>query len=415
MWRLRTISPMHEALTGLADTADLALSAVREVAGESVLEPTAHLIDDARTRLDYPDDVVVAALVGGTGSGKSSLFNAIVGFEATPVGELRPTTSEPVAAVPARLPRAFDDYLDTMGVSTRVVHGAPNICLIDLPDTDSVVLENRHRVEVVLPRIDVAVWVVDPEKYRDAALHVRYLRPLAGYARQFVFVLNQVDRLGPPDLDSVSSDLRVALAEDGIADPVVVQTAIPPDLAPQGVEEVVAVLDGLGDRRETLYGKLVADFGRAAVDLERIVGRPIGYRDLLMPVVEEAARMVASGDRSGATEVLGRFCDEVASRVGGKPGEEIQAVSASIPSMVDAAVAALAPPPRPFRWSRPRPEDPQKMVMATREIELMLAPVTAVMTARARALAIVAELAVEAARLDLLVRGSASTASPATP
>lgn len=400
---------MHEALTGLADTADLALSAVRDVAGESGLEPAAQLIDDARTRLDYPDDVIVAALVGGTGSGKSSLFNAIVGYEATPVGELRPTTAEPVAAVPDRLPRAFDDYLDTMGVTTRVLHSAPNLCIIDLPDTDSVVLENRHRVEVVLPRIDVAIWVVDPEKYRDAALHLRYLGPLSGYARQFVFVLNQVDRLSAADAEAVAADFRAALIEDGISDPTIVATAVPPDLPPRGLDEVIAILDGLGAHRETLYGKLVSDFGRAAVDLERIVGKPLGYRDLLTPVVGEAAEMVASGDRRGATEVLGRFCDDVASRVGGELEEEIQAVSASIPAKVDAAVAALAPTPRLFRWSRVQPEDPARGASARREVELMLAPVTAAMTARARALAVVAELAVGAARLDLLVRSEAAS------
>ncbi len=395
---------MHEALTGLADTADLALSAVRDVTGEDGLEPTAHLIADARTRLDYPEDVIVAALAGGTGSGKSSLFNAILGYEATLVGELRPTTSEPVAAVPERLAAAFDDYLDTIGVTARVLHQSPNLCLIDLPDTDSVVLENRHRVEVVLPRIDVAIWVVDPEKYRDAALHIRYLRPLAGYARQFVFVLNQIDRLTEADAEAVAADLRTALAEDGIVDPVIVRTAVPSELAPTGVDRLTEVLDGLGARRETLYGRLVSDFRRAATDLERMVGTPLGYRDLLVPVVGQASQMIASGDRHAATEVLGRFCDEIASRVGGTPGEKIQTVSASIPTHVDEAVAAIAPRPRASRWARPEPDDPERFDGARREVERMLAPVTTVMTARARALALVAELAVGSAKLEAAIR-----------
>lgn len=397
---------MHEALTGLADTADLALSAVRAVIGEEGLEPTARLIADARTRLDYPEDVVVAALIGGTGSGKSSLFNAIVGYEATPVGELRPTTSEPMAAVPERLPDALDDYLDTMGVTTRVVHSAPHLCLIDLPDTDSVVLQHRHRVEVVLPRIDVAVWVVDPEKYRDAALHMRYLRPLAEYSRQFVFVLNQVDRLAPSDLEAVTADLREALAEDGISEPTIVTTAVPPDVPPTGVGDLIDALRHLGARRETLYGKLVSDFGRAANDMERMVGRPLGYRDLLAQTVDEAAGLVLASDRHQATAALGRFCDDIAARVGGQPEGEIRAFAASIPSMVDAAVAELVPRRRASRWSRAEPDDTMRIGEARRRIEVMLAPVTGLVTARARALALVAELAVGAARLELLARGA---------
>ena len=41
----------------------------------------------------------VVALAGATGSGKSSLFNALVGDEVARVGLRRPTTSTPTAAV----------------------------------------------------------------------------------------------------------------------------------------------------------------------------------------------------------------------------------------------------------------------------------------------------------------------------
>src|SRR5690606_1019600 len=161
------------------------------------------------------EDTIVAALAGGTGSGKSSLFNEIVGTDAAPVGEIRPTTSEPVAAVPGRMKTSFDGYLDHLGIERRVTHSRAGFCLIDLPDTDSVVVAHRHRVEEILPRIDVLVWVVDPEKYRDAALHHRYLRPLSGYARQFMFVPNQVVRHTAGSSEASSSDIRTSWAEDG--------------------------------------------------------------------------------------------------------------------------------------------------------------------------------------------------------
>ena len=111
---------MHEALTGLLDTADLAMAAVRDVVED--VGSVARLVNDARLRLDHPEDTIVAALAGGTGSGKSSLFNEIVGTDAAPVGEIRPTTSEPVAAVPDRMKTSFDAYLDHLGIERRVTH-----------------------------------------------------------------------------------------------------------------------------------------------------------------------------------------------------------------------------------------------------------------------------------------------------
>ena len=64
--------------------------------------------------------------------------------------------------------------------------------LLDLPDFDSV--EHAHRLEVdrLIELVDLVVWVVDPQKYADAALHDRYLRPLAGHAGVMLVVLNPV-------------------------------------------------------------------------------------------------------------------------------------------------------------------------------------------------------------------------------
>ena len=67
--------------------------------------------------------------------------------------------------------------------------------LLDLPDHDSVRLEHRLEVDRLVELVDVLVWVLDPEKYADAAVHDRYLRPLAGHAGTLLVVLNQVDRL----------------------------------------------------------------------------------------------------------------------------------------------------------------------------------------------------------------------------
>ena len=88
---------------------------------------------------------------------------AIAGEEVALTGGIRPMTSEPLALVPADGAEALDGFLDELGISDRVEHDGPSwLCLIDLPDNDSVELDHRHRVDVLLPRVDMVAWVTDP-------------------------------------------------------------------------------------------------------------------------------------------------------------------------------------------------------------------------------------------------------------
>ena len=88
----------------------------------------------------------VVALAGATGSGKSSLFNALVGTEVAKVGVRRPTTSTPTAAVWGTEPAG--PLLDWLGVATRhlvdtaaqdagQLGSLDGLVLLDLPDFDS--------------------------------------------------------------------------------------------------------------------------------------------------------------------------------------------------------------------------------------------------------------------------------------
>ena len=74
---------------------------------------------------------------------------------------------------------------------------AGGLVLLDLPDFDSVQLDHRLEVDRLVELVDLLVWVLDPQKYADGALHDRYLRPLAGHAGVMLVVLNQIDRLDP--------------------------------------------------------------------------------------------------------------------------------------------------------------------------------------------------------------------------
>ena len=77
-----------------------------------------------------------------------------------------------------------------------------------------------HRLEVdrLVALVDVLVWVLDPQKYADAAIHDRYLRPLARHGDVMVVVLNQVDRLAAGRTSRTPlADVRRLLAADGLA------------------------------------------------------------------------------------------------------------------------------------------------------------------------------------------------------
>ncbi len=166
----------------------------------------------------------VVALAGATGSGKSSLFNALVGEQVALVGARRPTTSRPVAAIWGD--EDATELLDWLAVQQRhhVEPSTPEtddwnldgLVLLDLPDFDSRVPGHRVESERVLALVDVFVWVTDPQKYADARLHDDYLRVLATHDAVTVIVLNQSDRLSGDGAEQVRGDLGRLAEVDGI-------------------------------------------------------------------------------------------------------------------------------------------------------------------------------------------------------
>lgn len=396
---------MRDDLVGLLERADLALGSAAGVVAEETLAPLVESVRAVRTRLAYPAEVLVAALAGGTGSGKSSLLNAFVGDDITEAGGIRPTTSRPVAAVPHRVGPAMDGYLDRMGVDERHRHEGPLICLLDLPDTDSVEQSHRHRVDLILPLVDVVVWVTDPEKYRDARFHLDYVRPMARFAGQLVFVLNQVDRLGAGALDQVLSDLDRALRDDGIDAPVIVATsAAPPSGPPIGVEELTAALE---KKRSTagLDEKLLADLEAAGRRLEKETGTALDFDARAAAAVDSAVTSLAAGDTPGASRALTAFLDDLVGETGAETASRLQRVAADAPGHLDRihrelSTAGAAPGPR--RWFRRRPPRGGGIdlhVARARIVEAVIRPARAIVAKRALAVASVAELVLEVDRL----------------
>src|SRR5262245_1465390 len=181
----------------------------------------------AQERLRLSGDHTVVALAGPTGSGKSSLLNAIAGIELSRTGVNRPTTGHPVACVWG--PEGAQPLLDWLGIPPRhqLGHetvldsgsrtGLDGLILLDLPDQDSTDVTHRLEADRLVKLVDLLVWVVDPEKYADASLHEGYLRLLATHAPVTLCVVNQIDRLTPVAVEQCVADLRKLLVADGLS------------------------------------------------------------------------------------------------------------------------------------------------------------------------------------------------------
>ncbi|TFV45404.1 GTPase [Blastococcus sp. TF02A_35] len=222
-------------------------------------------------------DATVVALAGATGSGKSTLFNALSGGEVSTPGVRRPTTG--VAHATVWGDDGADRLLDWLEVPRRHRH-APEpaldgLVLLDLPDHDSVRLENRLEVDRLVALVDVLVWVLDPQKYADAAVHERYLAPLATHAGVLVVVLNQVDRLDEQAARACLADLRGLLDREGLsATPLLAVSG----RTGTGLAELRGELARRVSARRSATERLVADVRASAAGLAAHCGEGNGRR-----------------------------------------------------------------------------------------------------------------------------------------
>jgi hypothetical protein len=224
---------------------------------------------------------LVAAFFGGTGVGKSSLLNRLAGQPIARTGVERPTSREislylHESAQLKNLPKNFPT--ERVRKASHRDERLRQVLWIDMPDIDSIEQSNRDLVFAWLPHIDVLIYVVSPERYRDD----KGWRLLLAHGGEhaWVFVLNQWDRADPAQFE----DFARVLAKGGFRDPILLRTDCREDFSarrPDDFEQLREslhemadshVLSQLEDRQEKLrrdrlnvaLSPLVAKLGGAA-------------------------------------------------------------------------------------------------------------------------------------------------------
>jgi energy-coupling factor transporter ATP-binding protein EcfA2 len=234
-------------------------------------------------RMDAPALIVVG---GSTGAGKSTLLNSLVGSVVSPAGVLRPTTRAPVLAfhpddlgwfegarVLPGLPRTSGGEAQPGTLQLAPTESLPEgLALLDSPDIDSVLAENRALAGQLLAAADGWLFVTTAARYADA-VPWEFLRAARDRGTALSLVLNRV----PEDAGrEVPAHLRRMLQDEGLPEVdvlVVPETSLAEGLLPAAaLAPARAWLDDLAADaqaraalvRRTLRGALASLPARAA-------------------------------------------------------------------------------------------------------------------------------------------------------
>lgn len=402
------VGPRTRALLARADELEGALGIAGDRVPPKVAANVRAILGRVRERLALGVDHTVVALAGGTGSGKSSLFNALSGLQFADVGVRRPTTAEVTACVWAHDAAAL---LDWLGVSPErrieresALDGETQadlrgLVLLDLPDHDSIEPEHRAVVDRVLPQVDVLMWVVDPQKYADDALHNTYLRGLSGHEGSMVMVLNQIDTVPTQAQASVLRDVDRLLREDGL---VGVGVHAASAQTGEGLPGVRAVLARAVASRGVAETRAQAELDDAGRQLAAAVARA-------EPDVTAAATAAVEGLAAAAGLEATLAGAEAAMRRGSTAPVRLGPVQADRAAAVrrawlDGMAAAL-----PRRWSIAVGRAVPRAEALTTAVDARLAAVE-VPTARPRAATVLRGLALAVALLALAAGGFTAAA-----
>ncbi|MBS0209687.1 MAG: 50S ribosome-binding GTPase [Planctomycetes bacterium] len=222
--------------------------------------------EQVRLRIEAP---LVVATLGGTGTGKSTLVNALVGAEVTTAGRERPTTRQPVLVT---RPGFKPEWLGIDPTSVRHVEAdSPTLAdyvLLDCPDPDTSedpasASSNLAQLRRLIPQCDVLLVTTTQQKYRSARVADELAEAASGV--RLVFVQTHADT----DSD-IRDDWRRALGDEFAAGEMFL------------VDGPAALRDqqqGLAPRGE--FGRLVQWLARQLAGTARLRIRRANLLDLL--------------------------------------------------------------------------------------------------------------------------------------
>jgi GTPase SAR1 family protein len=197
---------------------------------------------------NHTTKLLLIAFMGGTGVGKSSLLNRLAGQAIAKAGVSRPTSREvtlyyhqslDIQQLPAGLP------LNSIKLSPHDNAAQRQLIWMDMPDFDSVELANHLQVRHWLPYIDVLLYIVSPERYRDNKAWQLLLSEGAKHA--WLFVMNQWDRGQIAQYE----DFKQQLHKASFRDPLIYRTSCS---EPTGDEfsQLVAQLQNLSQQQSLI-------------------------------------------------------------------------------------------------------------------------------------------------------------------
>jgi GTPase Era involved in 16S rRNA processing len=283
---------------------DAATEAARGRLDDALVDDARAVVDRASGRLRLSADHTVVAIAGSTGSGKSSTFNALTGLELSAVGVRRPTTSWASACVWGS--EGADELLDWLGIPPRHQttrdsmlddgrggdHSLDGVVLLDLPDHDSTEVSHHLEVDRLVQLADLLVWVLDPQKYADAAIHDRYLAPYATHQGVMLVVLNHIDTVPEDRRRAMLDDVRRLLVADGLGEvPVLAVSA----RHGTGIAELRAEIAKRVSAKKMTRARLEADLKAAAgrLDAASGTGRTRTLSDDRVDALEDALAQAA--------------------------------------------------------------------------------------------------------------------------
>ncbi|MGB4271283.1 MAG: GTPase domain-containing protein [Propionicimonas sp.] len=362
----QSLSLLRDALAGVRFPLNLP---ERDEIAARVRGAVGQLDDYVLPRLARLDAPLLAVVGGSTGAGKSTLVNSVIGRVVSAPGVIRPTTRSPVLVhhpedadwfasdrILPGLARSHDSVADARTLQVVPEPSLPRgLAILDAPDVDSVVAENRALAGQLLAAADLWLFVTSAARYADA-VPWEYLRSAA--ERQAVVAV-VLDRVPPAAMGEVPAHLGQMMVQRGLATSplfAVPETSVDARglLPVSAIEPIRGWLAELAADAATRHAVVLQTLDGAIgslVGLSGPVTEAIGAQatasELLRSDAEasfaEAVRTVSVQTADGTLlrgEVLARWHDFVGT------GEFFRAVEQKIGSLRDRLMAAVRGEPK---------------------------------------------------------------------